>query len=132
MVKYNKIMFEVHDNYMLVKFLFIGDQNRDKMLWNDLRTTILAVPCSVIFLWAWYEQYQSNLIFANLRKDKKSRKVITDEHKIPRGRWFEQVSSPHRMCEIVMYTVIILLLPTKTMFFIYLWVLSNQVIYLYY
>ncbi|CAD0199026.1 unnamed protein product [Chrysodeixis includens] len=106
--------------------LFCGHQNRNSIVWNDLRTTILAVPCSIIFLVMWYEQYRTNVIFANLRKDKKSGQVVTEEHKIPNGRLFEYVSSPHRMCEIVMYTLLLMLVPTKTFFCIYLWVLGNQ------
>ncbi|XP_050561553.1 polyprenol reductase [Spodoptera frugiperda] len=107
--------------------LFCGQQNRDSIKWNDLRTTILAVPCTVIFLITWYEQFQTNIIFANLRKDKKSGEVVTEEHKIPHGRMFEYVSSPHRMCEIILYTVLLMLVPTKTFFCIYLWVLGNQI-----
>lgn len=107
--------------------LFCGQQSRDSIKWNDLRTTILAVPCTVIFLITWYEQFQTNIIFANLRKDKKSGEVVTEEHKIPHGRMFEYVSSPHRMCEIILYTVLLMLVPTKTFFCIYLWVLGNQI-----
>ncbi|KAJ8724765.1 hypothetical protein PYW07_015723 [Mythimna separata] len=107
--------------------LFCGHQNPETIKWNDLRTTILAVPCTVVFLITWYEQFRTNIIFANLRKDKKSGEVVTEEHRIPNGRMFEYVSSPHRMCEIVLYTVLLMLVPTKTFFCIYLWVLGNQI-----
>lgn len=104
-----------------------GSQDREKVNWNDTPTKVLAVPCIAVFLWAWFEQYQSNLIFANLRKDKKSGKVVTEDHGVPHGRLFQHVSSPHRMCELLMYTVLLLLMPTKTFICIYLWVLANQV-----
>ncbi|XP_049865383.1 polyprenol reductase [Pectinophora gossypiella] len=107
--------------------LFLGNQSRDSIAWNDTYTTLISIPCSIIFLWCWYEQYQSNVIFANLRKDKKSGKVVTEDHKIPHGRWFERVSSPHRMLELIMYTILVVLIPTRTFFCIYLWVLSNQI-----
>ncbi|CAG4987851.1 unnamed protein product [Parnassius apollo] len=107
--------------------LFCGNQNRDKVVWTDKRTSILAIPCVLIFLYACYEQYQTNIIFANLRRDKKTGEVVTEEHRIPHGRLFELVSSPHRLCEILLYTVLIILIPTKTFFCIYLWVLSNQI-----
>ncbi|XP_061706764.1 polyprenol reductase [Cydia pomonella] len=107
--------------------LFCGNQNRNTMIWTDARTKYLSIPCILIFLWAWYEQYQSNVIFANLRKDKKSGQVVTEDHGIPHGRRFELVSSPHRMCEVIMYTALLLLVPTKTYFCIYLWVLGNQI-----
>lgn len=101
------------------------------MPWNNTYTTIIAVPCTIIFLAIWYEQFRSNIIFANLRKDKKSGKVVTEEHRIPHGRMFEYVSSPHRMCEIILYTILLLLIPTRTFFCIYLWVLGNQVCSIY-
>ncbi|CAG9791747.1 unnamed protein product [Diatraea saccharalis] len=107
--------------------LFCGNQNRDMVVWNDTYTKILTVPCVLIFMWAWYEQYQSNIIFANLRKDKKSGQVITEDHRVPNGRMFQYVSSPHRMCEVILYTVLLLLIPTRTFFCIYLWVLANQI-----
>ncbi|RVE52905.1 hypothetical protein evm_002382 [Chilo suppressalis] len=107
--------------------LFCGSQNRGTVIWNDTHTKILAVPCILIYMWAWYEQYQSNIIFANLRKDKKSGQVITEDHRVPNGRLFHYVSSPHRMCEVILYTALLLLIPTRTFFCIYLWVLANQV-----
>ncbi|CAH2063829.1 unnamed protein product, partial [Iphiclides podalirius] len=107
--------------------LFCGTQNRDKVLWIDTRTTLLAIPCIVSFSCAFYEQYKTNLIFANLRRDKKTGAVVTEEHLVPHGRLFELVSSPHRLCEIILYTALIFLVPTKTFFCIYLWVLSNQI-----
>ncbi|XP_061378801.1 polyprenol reductase [Danaus plexippus] len=106
--------------------LFCGSQDRSKVIWMDSKTIVIS-PCSLIFMWAWYEQYKSNIIFANLRKDKKSGKVVTEDHKIPYGRLFEHVSSPHRMCEVIMYIVLLLLVPTRTFFCIFLWVICNQV-----
>lgn len=107
--------------------LFCGNQNRENLIWNDKYTTFLAIPCIAIFLITWNEQFRTNTIFANLRKDKKSGEVVTEEHRIPHGRMFEYVSSPHRMCEIVLYTILLLLVPSRTFFCIYLWVLGNQI-----
>ncbi|XP_075972560.1 polyprenal reductase [Anticarsia gemmatalis] len=107
--------------------LFCGHQTLQQISWNDTYTTVLAVPCTVVFLRAWYEQYQTNIIFANLRKDKKSGAVVTEDHGTPHGRMFNHVSSPHRMCEIIMYTLLLMLVPTRTFLCIYLWVLGNQI-----
>lgn len=104
--------------------LFTG--HKSKVVWTDGYTTIFIVPCILIFLWASYEQFQTNTIFANLRRDKKSKKLVTEDHSIPFGRLFRFVSSPHRMCEVIMYTVLLILVPTKTFFCIYLWVITNQ------
>ncbi|XP_023944619.2 polyprenol reductase [Bicyclus anynana] len=107
--------------------LFCGNQNRERILWNDSKTLTLSVPITIIFLLAWYEQYKSNVIFANLRKDKKSGKVVTERHSVPHGRLFNYVSSPHRLYEVVMYVVLLILIPTRTFFCIFLWVICNQV-----
>ncbi|XP_026326394.1 polyprenol reductase [Hyposmocoma kahamanoa] len=107
--------------------LVLDTRPKEKVNWTDTYTTILSVPCVLVFLWCWQEQLKTNIIFANMRKDKKSGKVVTEDHGIPHGRMFEKVSSPHRLCEVIMYTVLVLLIPTKTFFCIYLWVLGNQI-----
>ncbi|CAK1578007.1 unnamed protein product [Parnassius mnemosyne] len=107
--------------------LFCGDRVKENIRWIDTRTQILCIPCILIFLLASYEQYKSNVILANLRKDKKTGAVVTEEHRVPRGRLFECVSSPHRLCEVILYIVIAVLIPTKTMIIMCVWVLCNQV-----
>ncbi|CAK1578004.1 unnamed protein product [Parnassius mnemosyne] len=107
--------------------LFCGDRVKENIRWIDTRTEILCIPCILIFLLASYEQYKSNVILANLRKDKKTGAVVTEEHRVPRGRLFECVSSPHRLCEVILYIVIAVLIPTKTIIIMCVWVLCNQV-----
>ncbi|XP_039746344.1 polyprenol reductase [Pararge aegeria] len=107
--------------------LFCDNQNRKKILWHDIKTLTLSIPVTIIFLWAWYEQYKSNVVLANLRKDQKSRMVVTEKHCVPRGRLFKYVSSPHRLCEVIMYVMLLILVPTRTFFCIFLWVICNQV-----
>ncbi|CAH2063827.1 unnamed protein product, partial [Iphiclides podalirius] len=106
--------------------LFCGDQSRGEIQWWGGHTKAV-LPCVVLFLLASYEQYASNVILANLRKDKKSGAVFTEEHKIPHGRMFEMVSSPHRLCEIILYAAFAALIPTRTMFIMWVWVFSNQI-----
>lgn len=56
-------------------------------------------------------------------------KVVTSAHKIPKGDWFEYISSPHITAEILMYLSITLILWRNiTWRFIFGWVLSNQVL----
>ncbi|XP_068628035.1 polyprenol reductase-like [Battus philenor] len=106
--------------------LFCGNQNR-QFLWKDGRPKTLYATCILVFLVASYEQYKSNVILANLRKSKKTGAVITEEHGIPRGRMFQMISSPHRLCEIVLYFVIAALIPTRTMIIMSFWVFCNQI-----
>lgn len=51
-----------------------------------------------VFSWGWIHQYRCHRILGSLRD---SRQV--DEYVIPRGDWFEIVSSPHYLSEIVIY-----------------------------
>ncbi|XP_041972811.1 polyprenol reductase-like [Aricia agestis] len=105
--------------------LFCGEQDRSQILWMDTKTKILALPITVLFALLWWEQYQSNIILANLRRDT-SGAVVSQEYKIPHGRLFNYVSSPHRFCEVMLYLLLLILTPTKTYLFIFMWVLSNQ------
>lgn len=53
---------------------------------------------------------------------------MTLEHRVPRGDWFELVSSPHNMAEILMYLALtFILFGSNTWPVVFLWVLSNQV-----
>ncbi|CAG9836980.1 unnamed protein product [Diabrotica balteata] len=81
----------------------------------------------LLFLWAWWHQYKATEILANLRKNK-SGQIITSDHKLPRGDWFEYISSPLQAAEIVMYTALTIILRYNiTWFFVYAWVIVNQV-----
>jgi 3-oxo-5-alpha-steroid 4-dehydrogenase 3 / polyprenol reductase len=86
----------------------------------------LAAPFAAVFLYAWYHQFQSNLILANLRKNKEGR-VVTEKHMMPVGGYFELVSSPHMFFEIVMYAAYFAILYQNiSALYVCLWVLCNQ------
>ncbi|KAK7312287.1 hypothetical protein VNO77_36047 [Canavalia gladiata] len=53
---------------------------------------------AAIFLWGWIHQYQCHKILGSLRDSTRA-----DEYVIPHGDWFEIVSSPHYLSEIVIY-----------------------------
>lgn len=79
-----------------------------------------------VFFYAWRYQFQSNLILANLRKDRTG-KVTNQKHSIPRGGYFELVSSPHMFFEIVMYVALYAITARNTSaVYVLAWVLSNQ------
>ena len=81
-----------------------------------------------LFIWASYVQFDSHRILANLRKDSMGR-VITTKHSIPRGKWFDLVSSPHYMAEILIYLAITIVLGGKclTWWMVFLFVVTNQI-----
>lgn len=86
----------------------------------------LAFLTSIIFVYFWYKQFESNMIFINLRKNK-SGSVVTETHLLPKGGLFKYVSSPHMTCEVAMYAVLYLLLHQNTSYIYCLaWVVTNQ------
>ncbi|KAF7802224.1 polyprenol reductase 2-like isoform X1 [Senna tora] len=54
---------------------------------------------ATIFLWGWIHQYRCHTILGSLREHSKQ----VDEYVIPHGDWFQLVSSPHYLAEIVIY-----------------------------
>jgi 3-oxo-5-alpha-steroid 4-dehydrogenase len=55
-------------------------------------------------------------------------KVVNTKHSVPTGDWFDVVSSPHLLAEIMMYICLtVLLWPNSCWLLILYWVLANQV-----
>lgn len=83
-------------------------------------TLLLVLP----FLYAWYQQLVAHQIFADLKRQSPTK------HSIPEGGLFTLVSCPHYLCEIIIYTVLMLVLGTehRTGVLVWIWVVVNQVI----
>jgi len=64
---------------------------------------------SAFCFWAQYQQYRHHVILANLRKSPKRQHAnrnsssTTSAYALPRGGWFEYVSCPHYLAEILIY-----------------------------
>ncbi|KAL8472305.1 hypothetical protein ACS0TY_029501 [Phlomoides rotata] len=54
---------------------------------------------AALFFWGWYHQYRCHAILGSLRENKHK----DNDYEIPHGDWFEYVSSPHYLAEIVIY-----------------------------
>lgn len=54
---------------------------------------------AAVFFWGWIHQRRCHVILGSLR----GRVEQAEEYVIPRGDWFEIVSSPHYLAEIVIY-----------------------------
>ncbi|XP_061408179.1 polyprenol reductase isoform X1 [Lethenteron reissneri] len=67
------------------------------------------VAGSVMFAWATLHHHRSHIILANLRKDKAGR-VVHTRYVVPHGDWFELVSCPHYLSEILVYVAIAVVL----------------------
>lgn len=93
--------------------------------WGDCNSVHwLAV---VLFLYAWFHQFESNLILARLRR-RPDGSVATQKHLVPFGGFFELVSSPHMMFEVLLYVALYMLLPHNTSWlYVLCWVLTNQI-----
>lgn len=61
----------------------------------------------VIFLWASWHQWNCHVILAKLRHSASGKKV--KEYRIPYGDWFDHVSSPHYLAEIIVYIAFFLI-----------------------
>ncbi|CAN0890839.1 Polyprenol reductase 1 [Linum grandiflorum] len=72
--------------------------------WWELLNPLLKLgwlqwTAAAIFLWGWIHQLRCHAILGSLR----SRGKKMDEYVIPCGDWFELVSCPHYLAEIVIY-----------------------------
>lgn len=56
----------------------------------------------MLFLWGTIHQHKSHMILANLRKNKLG-EVTNFRYSIPEGDWFEVVSCPHYLAELLIY-----------------------------
>ncbi|KYO46013.1 transmembrane protein 165 [Alligator mississippiensis] len=56
----------------------------------------------IVYIWASVHHNRCHVILANLRKNK-SGNVISLNHSIPFGDWFERVSCPHYFAELLIY-----------------------------
>ncbi|XP_056160151.1 polyprenol reductase 2-like isoform X2 [Syzygium oleosum] len=54
---------------------------------------------AIIFFWGWIHQHQCHRILGSLRE----RREESHEYVVPHGNWFERVSCPHYLAEIVIY-----------------------------
>lgn len=79
------------DWFSLCRELLSGLQNFSGIQWLGI----------VVFLWASWHQWNCHVILAKLRHSACGKTVKV--YKIPYGDWFDHVSSPHYLAEIVIY-----------------------------
>lgn len=59
---------------------------------------------AAVFAWGCIHQWRCHLILGSIRE----RKDQTDEYEIPHGDWFDLVSSPHYLAEMVIYAGLVI------------------------
>ncbi|KAL2925134.1 Polyprenol reductase 2 [Bienertia sinuspersici] len=81
---------------------------------------------AVIFFCGWLHQRRCHAILGNLREEKEQ----ADDYKIPRGDWFESVSSPHYLAEIVIYAGLVVASGGRdlTVWLLFAFVVANLVL----
>lgn len=122
-VRFNFLLLQIHID--LYNYSFTGTLPSPFSL---KQISLLQYLCIFIFHFSWTQQYKSNMILVNLRKDAKSGEIKTEKHLLPTGGFFNMISSPHMFFEIVMYVAVLGLMPKSTTWLlIFIWVFSNQV-----
>ncbi|KAE8707121.1 Polyprenol reductase 1 [Hibiscus syriacus] len=75
----------------------------DLDLWGYVKPITRLVSCqwagAAIYAWGWFHEFRCHEILGSLRE----RGDQTAEYGIPHGDWFEIVSSPHYLAEMVIY-----------------------------
>uniref|UniRef100_A0A8C9F0N8 Polyprenal reductase n=1 Tax=Pavo cristatus TaxID=9049 RepID=A0A8C9F0N8_PAVCR len=81
----------------------------------------------VMYVWASLHQHRCLVILANLRKSK-SGEVLSLNHSIPFGDWFERVSCPHYFAELLIYISMAITFGfhNVTWWFVVMYVFFNQ------
>nr|XP_010919154.1 polyprenol reductase 1 isoform X1 [Elaeis guineensis] len=97
-------------------------------LWELLKPFIILGWCqwigAAIFIWGSLHQLRCHAILGSLRENKGA-----DEYVLPHGDWFEYVSCPHYLAEIVIYAGILVAAGGLdiTVWLLFLFVVSNLV-----
>lgn len=100
-------------------------QSESVSFFNQL--TWYHVVGTLLFFWASFLQHQSLSLLAKMRTDS-SGKVETLAHKMPCGGWFELVSCPHYLAELLIYAAMCVCCgcASLTWWMVVLYVLCNQ------
>jgi hypothetical protein len=82
---------------------------------NTVRRRWMVMFAVVLIIWGQYEQYKHHAVLAELRKNGTEkgvapRSAYRSKYRLPQGRWFYFVSSPHYLSEIIVYVGLITLL----------------------
>lgn len=82
---------------------------------NTTKRKWMVIFAVALIIWGQFEQYQHHAILAELRRNRTEkgmgpRSAYKSKYRLPQGHWFELVSSPHYLSEIIIYVGLITLL----------------------
>lgn len=103
---------------------FVNPTANASLAWDQISWRVLV--SGSVFIFAWWEQWRANDALAQLRKDAKGN-VVTEKHLMPKGGFFDLISSPHMFFECLMYVALVPALSGNTDWLLVMaWVISNQ------
>uniref|UniRef100_A0A6B2EII1 Polyprenal reductase n=1 Tax=Phlebotomus kandelakii TaxID=1109342 RepID=A0A6B2EII1_9DIPT len=95
-----------------------------QLTWDQLSWRVLM--SGSVFVFAWWQQWRANDALVRLRKNSTGQ-LVTEKHLMPRGGYFEMVSSPHMFFECLMYIALMPVLSGNTdWLLVTAWVVANQ------
>ena len=88
--------------------------------------TLLQLSMCAVFFIGWTHQFRAMKILAGLRSNNRS----SNKYSIPEGDWFDLVSCPHYLAEVIMYASLSLILGLshRTGIVLAMWVFINQTV----
>jgi 3-oxo-5-alpha-steroid 4-dehydrogenase 3 len=108
--------------YLFIVFSVVVDSKR---YLSSNHTIIFQVFGVCLFFFASLQQFRCHLILKNLRLKDHNRKA--ECYMVPKGGWYDLVSSPHYLAEILIYLSFLLVfnLRALTLFCAFLFVVTN-------
>ena len=77
-----------------------------------------------LFVWGWKHQFRCMVILSCLRNrepaksDASQRHQSSYAHRVPHGDWFEMVSSPHYLAEVIIYSSVFLVMGGENLYWL--------------
>ena len=78
-----------------------------------------------LFMWSWWHQFRCTVILSHLRsQDPLTKSHTSQRHRssyaygVPRGDWFELVSSPHYLAEVIIYSALFLIMRGENLYWL--------------
>lgn len=118
-------------HYLVLPLVFVTlpcqGHDTETLVTPKWSTTVLVL----LAWWAQYQQYRHHCILASLRQPRSDHSDgPRDEYTLPRGGWFDRISCPHYLAEILLYGALVGLLQLEHFegrrpWLLWMWVTAN-------
>ena len=96
-------------HYLFLPFVFIPDQEQEQDSGSNVVKSFMVFMGCLFFQ---YQQHRHHVILGNLRPNTSTGGI--NSYQIPKGGWFEFVSCPHYLAEIMVYFMLAILIQLQT------------------